>query len=1514
MNHLLKKLLLFSTFIFMVSLANAASLDLVKTVDKATPLTGESFTYTLQYRCASTTEDCNGVMITDPLPASVEYVSLSGSIHTTNTTYNSGSHTVTFTLQDPLIAGTVGQVTVTVRFPNGTTPNGTAANNTATISASNAVSVSSTALATASASASNNFSPSKYYSGGVVDEYTVYGIELCNDDDYGAIDLINLTVVDNLPANTIFHSANLGGVYSAGSHSVTWTIAALDIDECEWPQVTLTYPSTHYSTGDNVSNLATVTYTPVGGSQQTVFPSVNHTLETPSIQSYIKKSGHSSMYVGNQYYYHYFSYYNDSNIPIDGFYLEDLIPSSLTVKNFETGSFYTGGPSTNLQKYVKYKTNLNSTWTNIPTSPMDIWTDNTINVSTLGLAANEYVTGLRWEFGPDAWPVSSGMSGSIKINYEEISSSAPIGFDENCITAGGDTITWMNYSGDRCRDFQIKAPNTTSIPSPRKDYAYPLGSVSWKPWDGTGHWFTTGDVVSFRLTMRNSSNAGANIDNPAIADLLPIGLEYVDGSWSYSAGTSGAAAPTFVKTDDYKNTGKNHLRWDWSGVSLAPNQYMYIYFDAKITPEAGSGEDVIRNEFAILNSIESWCSISGTGDDAVDVDDIDNDGNTTEKLCFGYAEIDITPMPALSSEKYVKGQLDSDWTKYPNYGNAVPGGVADYRLILRNDGNVAIDQIKIVDILPFIGDGGVIDLSQRDSRWRPNLAGAVSAPPGVTVYYSTEGNPCRSAEGIEPDGPAGCQTPNWSTSVPADITTVQSLKFDFGTNILNPADSIVLEWPMRAPVNTLNSIGAIADTIAWASFGYIGTRVDNGVQLLAAEPLKVGIRMEAFVPAVVGDQVWIDANQDGIQNNGEMGVDGLRVELYQDNGDGNVDPNTDNLVSFTITGNGGFYLFPNLAAGDYFLLYYLIPNYDISNANQGADDALDSDATFLTHNGRKAAITPMITLAAMDIDLDWDLGIYPNNKASVGDYVWIDDNGNGLQDESSSFGVSGYGANGYTVNLYQSGNLSTPFATTSTRDDLSGSPGYYLFEDLAPGNYAVGIVTTTGVTITTQGSTGSSDPSDSDANTGTGQTEVFNLSANEYDNTWDFGLLVGGVEICDNLVDDDGDNFIDCDDTDCGGVAINNVVVGTCIDQPYADITTLDVTVSWLSGGPNQKIAVTITNKTEYIDVPNGATSPMTVSFVVPADGNSHSISVGYDGSACSATTTYNAPAACSNDEFGCSMLYICGDSKGGDADAFDHGLMQYIDGINGSATLDGALAKNVSGLGLYDPNNSSTLLNIDIDTYNTILVSSTTWGDISADLKTALKNTPASIILLSQDILVDLAMAGSQNYSTQTYAYSDNTTQFEIYNFNNSNPHWDELVGWGNYHVANADAYLWKNSGDQSGNIQGVFFHYDATDVLGGVSSSHGSRTFLGYMMDGVYWNDDTNMGAIPVPQSAWFDPIRHLTQEGKLYLDQAIEKASNACAVENCVNGVDDDGDGLIDCDDDDCKTDTPSSITND
>lgn len=232
--------------------SQGADLDLVKTASKTSVNTGETFTYTLQYRCASTTENCTGVVITDPLPPSVEYVGLSGSIHTTNEQYDSGNHTVTFTLDDPLTAGTVGEVVVNVRFPNGSTPNGTVANNTATISGANAASVSSSATTTAIAI--DRHAISKSYNGGVPDEVMVYDVKVSNAADNGSLNLTNLVVTDFLPPNAIYQWSNHGGVYDAGANTVTWNSSILELDTVVYFKVGIVLPSSNYSAGNRSRN------------------------------------------------------------------------------------------------------------------------------------------------------------------------------------------------------------------------------------------------------------------------------------------------------------------------------------------------------------------------------------------------------------------------------------------------------------------------------------------------------------------------------------------------------------------------------------------------------------------------------------------------------------------------------------------------------------------------------------------------------------------------------------------------------------------------------------------------------------------------------------------------------------------------------------------------------------------------------------------------------------------------------------------------------------------------------------------------------------------------------------------------------------------------------------------------------------------------------------------------------------------------------------------------------------
>lgn len=543
-----------------------------------------------------------------------------------------------------------------------------------------------------------------------------------------------------------------------------------------------------------------------------------------------------------------------------------------------------------------------------------------------------------------------------------------------------------------------------------------------------------------------------------------------------------------------------------------------------------------------------------------DTNDLNGNGSTTDPIGQSSSAPSVTVNSAVSldSFKLVKGQLDNDYTKYPDVGSTSPGGTADYRLVVKNTGNVTLKNIVVIDILPFIGDTAVTSTTPRNSQWTPYLAAPVNAPSGVTVEYSVESNPCRDEMGAPSPFPAGCVAPNWSAVPPVDISTVVSLCFDFGTLTLGPLDEFELSWPMRAPVAAPSN-----GEIAWNSFGVVATRNDNNSSLLPTEPVKVGVAVEPAIPAAYGDKVWNDLNRDGIQDSGEPGLNGVRVELYRDNGDGIVDPNTDELVGFTLTDPAGNYLFTNLPVGDYYAAFYTPPTYSISPANQGSDDAKDSDGTPGKVNGFPATLTPITSLSALEEDMTWDQGFYQPEVPveAVGNYVWNDLNSDGIQNEPASAGL-----NGITVNLYDSNNVLVD--TIVTANDVNGNPGYYLFDGLVPGDYYLEFVKPSGFTITTQGATGSADPTDSDPDPITGKTETFTLTGGQYDPTWDAGMILpkGTLNLGDRVWNDaDSDGFYEPGDGELGvnGVRLNlyqdtdgNGVYTPGVDQFFAMTTT----------------------------------------------------------------------------------------------------------------------------------------------------------------------------------------------------------------------------------------------------------------------------------------------------------------------------------------------------------------------
>ncbi|GAB4410803.1 MAG: hypothetical protein OHK0039_15450 [Bacteroidia bacterium] len=127
------------------------------------------------------------------------------------------------------------------------------------------------------------------------------------------------------------------------------------------------------------------------------------------------------------------------------------------------------------------------------------------------------------------------------------------------------------------------------------------------------------------------------------------------------------------------------------------------------------------------------------------------------------------------------------------------------------------------------------------------------------------------------------------------------------------------------------------------------------------------VQLGATACSSLGDFVWLDEDENGIFDGGELGVGGVAVYLYADT-DGNGTPDGAALQQTTTTPNGA-YSFQNLAQGKYLVAFVPAPGYSVTLRDAGSDDALDSDP--LPETGRTASIT----LPAGTHDPSWDLGL-----------------------------------------------------------------------------------------------------------------------------------------------------------------------------------------------------------------------------------------------------------------------------------------------------------------------------------------------------------------------------------------------------------------------------------------------------------------------------------------------------------------------------------------------------------
>jgi hypothetical protein len=116
----------------------------------------------------------------------------------------------------------------------------------------------------------------------------------------------------------------------------------------------------------------------------------------------------------------------------------------------------------------------------------------------------------------------------------------------------------------------------------------------------------------------------------------------------------------------------------------------------------------------------------------------------------------------------------------------------------------------------------------------------------------------------------------------------------------------------------------------------------------------------------IGDFVWNDLDQDGIQDPGESGLVGITLSIYNRYDSA--------LVATTITDQDGHYMFRNLYSGYYYIRVIPQVGFVFSPQDQGSNDSIDSDVNPAT------GIMTGDELYEDHTVLTWDAGMYQEHQ------------------------------------------------------------------------------------------------------------------------------------------------------------------------------------------------------------------------------------------------------------------------------------------------------------------------------------------------------------------------------------------------------------------------------------------------------------------------------------------------------------------------------------------------------
>jgi len=296
------------------------------------------------------------------------------------------------------------------------------------------------------------------------------------------------------------------------------------------------------------------------------------------------------------------------------------------------------------------------------------------------------------------------------------------------------------------------------------------------------------------------------------------------------------------------------------------------------------------------------------------------------------------------------------------------------------------------------------------------------------------------------------------------------------TQLCTPAGSTSYLWNTGATTNciTINTVGTYSVTVTNS----------NGCSSTCSKTVTYSTSCTGSISGVV----WFDVDMDGIYDTQEKGINGLRVYI--------IDAMSGDTVAITTTStkpgtasDDGYYNVCCLEPGMYYVEFERLKSLGASEPYKGSDPNKDSDITH--ENGLNT--TKKITIIGGDF-LEGIGGGF-QIKSIVGDFVWIDQNNNGLQD-SGEIPLPGVKVAAYNNNK------------TMVSEGISGFDGHFVLDGMIQGDFYFKFEIPNKAYGFTMANAGSDEiDNDVDGSNGYGTTKMYRILSGEVRATIDAGVV-----------------------------------------------------------------------------------------------------------------------------------------------------------------------------------------------------------------------------------------------------------------------------------------------------------------------------------------------------------------------------------------------------------------------